>query len=59
MGDDVLEQRKENVKKFLNDKLKLENKNLIFLGVYILLFILMYLKFGDSFRIGKSFVFIK
>src|SRR3989338_3852739 len=58
MGDEVLEQRKENVKKFLNDKLKLDNKALIYLGIYLLLFLLVYLKFGDSFRIGKSFVFI-
>ena len=58
MGDEVLEQRKENVKKFLN-KLKLNNENLIYLGIYLLLFILIYLKFGDSFRLGKSFVFIK
>ncbi|MEK6907207.1 MAG: STT3 domain-containing protein [Nanoarchaeota archaeon] len=57
MGDEVLEQRKENVKKFLN-KLKLNNENLIYLGIYLLLFILIYLKFGDSFRLGKSFVFI-
>src|SRR3989344_9367340 len=58
MGDEVLEQRKENIKKFLNDKLKLDNKALIYLGIYLLLFLLVYLKFGDSFRIGKSFVFL-
>ncbi|MBS3160455.1 glycosyltransferase family 39 protein [Candidatus Woesearchaeota archaeon] len=58
MGDDVVEQRKENVKKFLNDRLKLDNKTLIYIGIYLLLVLLAYLKFGDSFRIGKNFVFI-
>ena len=58
MGDEVLEQRKESIKRFLNDKLKLDNKTLIYLGIYLLLFLAIYLKFGDSFRLGKSFVFI-
>ena len=58
MGDDVLNQRKEKIKKFLNDKLKLDNKALIYLGIYLLLVLAVYLKFGDSFRIGKNFVFI-
>src|SRR3989344_6380845 len=58
MGDEVLEQRKESIKRFLNDKLKLDNKTLIYLGIYLLLFLAIYLKFGDSFRLGKDFVFI-
>ncbi|MEK6841203.1 MAG: STT3 domain-containing protein, partial [Nanoarchaeota archaeon] len=58
MGEEVLEQRKESIKKFLNDKLKLDNKALIYLGIYLLIVLGIYLKFGGSFKIGKSFVFI-
>ncbi|MEK6835287.1 MAG: STT3 domain-containing protein, partial [Nanoarchaeota archaeon] len=58
MGEEVLEQRKEKVKNFLNNNLKLENKTLIYLGIYLLLVLVIYLKFGDMFRIGKNFVFI-
>jgi len=58
MGDEVLEKRKENIKKFFNEKLKLGSKDFIYLGIYLILMFLIYLKFGDSFKIGKNFVFI-
>ena len=39
--DNKIEERKAKAKAFFTDKLKLENKNLIYLGIYILLMLII------------------
>ena len=59
MGDDItVEQRKAKIKSFIQNKLKFDNKNLLYLILYIVLMLVIYFIFGDRFRIGKEFLFI-
>ena len=60
MGDldsSELEQRKEKFKNFFKDKIGLDNKTLLYLGIYILIFALFYFQFKNQFRLGKNFLF--
>src|SRR3989344_6501469 len=56
--DNKIEERKAKAKAFFTDKLKLENKNLIYLGIYILLMLIIYFTFKDKFNTGKTFLFV-
>ena len=61
MGDldsSELEQRKEKFKNFFKDKIGLDNKTLLYLGIYILIFALFYFQFKNQFRLGKNFLFL-
>jgi len=61
MGDDInieVEQRKEKFKSFLKNKIGLENKNLLYLGIYLVVLIIAYFQFKDQIRIGKNVIFL-
>jgi len=60
MGDEInkIEERKAKIKKFITEKLKFNNKDLLFLVLYIALILIIYFTFGDRFNIGKNFLFI-
>ena len=60
MGDisNELEQRKEKFKNFFKEKIGLDNKTLLYLGIYILIFAAFYFQFKNQFRFGKEFIFI-
>ena len=56
--DNKIEERKEKVRAFFAEKLKLDNKNLIYLGIYIALMLIIYFTFKDKFNSGKTFLFL-
>ena len=56
--DNKLEERKAKFKHFFRNNLKLENKNLLYLVLYIILMLIIYFVFKDKIRFGKDFLFI-
>ncbi len=62
MGDlsdsNTLEQRKANIKSFITNKLNFQNKDLLYLIIYIVLITIAYFIFKDKINVGKNFLFI-